>query len=144
MEYSDPWSLIIPPQDTEERMMFGVIDESDGKFYFAELTKISKYKDLTDEEYYEESMKRYLAEHKGNKFLKAEEMEYHNESFYVMSFLINNSKWGLTKMYDFVKRDKNLVIGIIISFPVDTVEVDSKRIPDEFIKLDKNIKINGN
>lgn len=144
VEYSDSWSLIFPPIDTKERILFGVIDESDGKFYLAEITKMSLYKDLTDEEYFEESKKRYISEHRGNKFLKAEEMEFHNETYHVMSFIINNPKWGLSKMYDFVKRDDNLVIGIVLSFPVDSLNADSIQIPDEILNLDRNIKINGN
>jgi len=143
-EYFDPWTLVIPPIDTKERTMFSVMDRSDGTLYMVEMTTESLYKGLTDKEYYEELIKRYLAEAEGNKFLKAEEVEFHGDSFHMTSFLMNNPKFGLMKLYDFVKRENDLVIGVILAFPVNQGEVESIKIPERLIELDKKIKIRGN
>ena len=143
VEYSNMWTLY-EKSDKENRILFGLIDISNTNEYHIDITTNSEYKELSEKEYFNEMKKYYLTLNKQNRFVKNEIIKLHGETFIGCSFLVNDKKYGAAKLYDIVKRDENLVIGITISFPIDDkTNLQDLEIPIEILELDKRVKING-
>jgi len=140
VEYSNIWE-VIGTFDSNERTLFGLIDNTDGKYYTVEITKLSTKKHLTDEQYHEETKKYYLSLNSKNRILKEEEIQFHGDTYYKHEILFHNNKWGLTKLYDIVKRNEEIVVGITISFPIKADEVEIIKMPSELTKLNDSFKI---
>jgi hypothetical protein len=142
IEYSNNWTLY-EESDKKERLLFGLMDTSDGKQYQIDMTTQSEYKNLSDEEYFNKMKEYYLSLNEKNRFLNEEEIYLHGKIFRGNSFLLYSPKYGTLKLYDVVNRNKDLVIGIMIYFPVDQNKSQTQKIPHELSELDSHVKING-
>ena len=143
VEYSNKWALY-EKSDKKNRLLFGLMDISDTNQYHIDITTNSEYKKLSEKDYFNEMRKYYISLNKQNRFIKNETIKLHGENFNGYSFLVYDERYGTAKLYDIVKRDEGLVIGITISFPIDDkTSLQDLKIPDEILELDKHVKING-
>ncbi|MDH4471343.1 MAG: hypothetical protein QE487_01980 [Fluviicola sp.] len=135
--YSSEWSLL-PGIDKENKVIFGLIDKTDGKSYLVKIAEDVSKEDLPDEDYYLAFKEMVLNENPKNKLLSEQDVDFHGSNYHRLEFLIYTEKWGLLKQYAYVNRPGDFIIGVQLSYPV-AEDKSNAEMPESMIELDKNV-----
>lgn len=139
IELDSLWT-VLPSIDTKEKMLFGVIDKTDGKSYIIKITKDVPTDQLSDEQYYQTIRELMLGANSENKLLEEKESEFHGEKYHEQIFIMNTPKWGVLKQNSYIRRTGQLLYSIQISFPINDKNENTPT-PTLIIELDKEIKL---
>lgn len=138
--YKTPWCRL-PGFDTNDRILFGLIDTADGKSYIIKIANDAPQNILTDSNYFNLIRDKMLDENINNELIDECDTLFHNKLFHRQIYLMYTERWGLLKQYANIIRTGDKMISVQISFPVDEKNKMTSYIPKPLIDLDKNIKI---
>jgi hypothetical protein len=140
-EFNSKWSLL-PSTDTPKKILFGVIDKSDGKSYILKIVDDVSQEQLNDSSYYQLTKNQMLGANEKNILINESDTIVHGKKFHLQVFLMNTLKWGILKQYGYIYRDGIKMISIQLSFPIEEKNANQETIPQMLIEFDKGLKIN--
>ncbi len=141
-EFDSIWTKL-PSHDTKEKILFGVIDKTDGKSYIVKITDDLAQSQLSDSSYFEITKDLMLQENQKNILLNEKDTVIHEKKFHCMTFILHTTKWGVLKQSGYIYRDGIKMISIQMGFPLNEKQPNETNVPKSLIALDKGIKIDG-
>lgn len=140
IEYNSSWSIIEPTLDTKEKLLFAIIDNSDGKSYVVKIAPDLHQNMLSNKNYYQSTKEQMLAANPKNKLIQESEKYLHGKEFHEQTYLMYTKKWGLLKQHALIHRTGKKMFSIQYCYPIKSESDANIEIPLEIIKLDGNVK----
>jgi len=140
IRYSSPWSLIRPTQDSQDKVLVGLIDNCDGKSIVIKVAEDVSRDDLSDASYFNAIKELLVSHNEGNKFVDETNEHFHGASYRRMRFIVNNEKWNhLFCQTAYARRTGEYAVTCQISYPIDSES--NVEFPAEIVRLLEQLQL---
>ncbi len=140
LDYSPPWTLITPSQDSQHRVVVGLIDQNDGKSYVIKVDADVPQSEVSDSAYFDAVKEQMTTHRAGNTLVDERDVELHGAIFHRFRFTMQNPKWDhLFCQVLYVRRTGTHVISCQLNFPIESVS--RLEMPTSLVELNRRIRL---
>jgi hypothetical protein len=141
VSYGSEWTRIEPSMDTADKLLVGLVDNSNGMSYTVKIGRDVDRNTVPDTHYYDAVKKQMLAAHGANKLIDEGDVAFHGRQFHRLRFKMHTAKWGELCMLVYTHRTGTQSVAVQIAFPFDPGTIEKDTLPPALSKLDANTQL---